>query len=64
MQDERLVLTVSEAAKALGLSRGFAYQMAREGKLPTVRFGHRLVVSRKGLDELLAGSKESPKGSK
>jgi excisionase family DNA binding protein len=48
-----LTMTVEEAAKAIGCSRGLAYQAARSGELPTVRLGRRLFVPRARLLELL-----------
>jgi len=51
--DERLTITVAQAARMLGISRGLAYQMAREGTIPTLRFGRRLVVPRKAMERLL-----------
>lgn len=53
MNKKTLTVTVEEAAKLLGIGRALAYQMAREGKLPTIRFGKRLLVSRKALEKLL-----------
>lgn len=58
---ERLTLTIPEAANALGISRGLAYEMARLGKLPTVRFGKRLVVPRRALERLLEEPEEASK---
>ena len=40
----RTTITVTEAAKVLGISRTAAYEAARRGELPTRRLGHRLVV--------------------
>lgn len=56
MDEEKLTLKVDEAAKLLGISRGLAYEMAREGKLPTIRFGRRLLVPRRALYRLLQES--------
>ena len=53
MATDRLTITVGEAAKELGISRALAYEMARTGKLPTLRFGRRFVVPRKAIDQLL-----------
>jgi len=53
MEEDRLTVTVSQAARILGISRGLAYQMAREGKIPTLRFGKRIVVPRKAIERLL-----------
>ena len=58
---ERLTLTIPEAANALGISRGLAYEMARLGKLPTVRFGKRLVVPRRALERLLEQPEQASK---
>jgi excisionase family DNA binding protein len=41
-----LTLTVEQAAKHLGISRGLAYEAARNGQLPTIRLGRRLLVPR------------------
>jgi len=48
-----LTITVEEAARLLGISRGLAYDMARIGKIPTIRFGRRLLVPRRVLYRLL-----------
>jgi excisionase family DNA binding protein len=53
MEDQRLTITVEEAGRILGISRGLAYQMAREGGIPTVRFGKRLVVPKWAIEYLL-----------
>lgn len=37
-------LTVPDAAKVLGVSRGVAYAMARTGELPVIHCGRREVV--------------------
>ena len=50
---DRLTFTVEEAAQLLGISRGLAYEMARSGKLPVVRLGRRLLVSRGALERML-----------
>lgn len=54
VSDERLTLSISEAAQILRISRNMAYTLAREGKLPVIRFGRRMIVPRKGLNELLS----------
>jgi len=50
---EPLTMTVTEVAAALKISRGLAYAAAREGTLPTLRVGRRLLVSRQALQLLL-----------
>ena len=51
---ERLTLTIEEAARALGVGRNAAYDAARRGILPVIRLGRRLVVPRVALERLLA----------
>jgi len=58
VQQERQTLTVEEAAKLLGVSRGSAYGAVRSGELPVVRLGRRLLVPRQALERMLA---ETPK---
>jgi excisionase family DNA binding protein len=49
-------LTVPEAARLLGISRGLAYKLAREGRLPgVISLGRRFIVARAALERLLAG---------
>ena len=50
----RAVYTIPEAAQVLGIGRNLAYMGAREGWLPTLRCGRRLVVPRQALEALLA----------
>lgn len=59
MEEERLTITVEEAGRMLGISRGLAYQMARENKLPTIRFGRRLVVPKWAIQHLLQEPQEA-----
>ncbi len=51
--DNRLVLSVPEAAKMLGLSRNGGYLAAARGEIPTIRIGSRLLVPRAALERLL-----------
>jgi excisionase family DNA binding protein len=41
---ERLVYTVPEAGRLLGLSRNGSYEAAKRGDIPTIRIGRLLVV--------------------
>ena len=52
-REGRAVLSVSEAADALGISASLAYRLVREGDLPSVRLGRRLVVPRVAVDRVL-----------
>ena len=63
---ERRTLNISECAKILGISRGSAYELAAQGKLPVIRLGpRRLVVPVALLEKLLgeAGSDQGGPGS-
>lgn len=51
--DRRLCVTVPEAAEMLGISRNFAYQLVREGKLPSIRFGKRILIPIAALKKML-----------
>ena len=57
---EKKVITIMEAAKELGISKGSAYEAARSGQIPTIRIGRRLIVPRAAFDKMLeqAGERE------
>jgi excisionase family DNA binding protein len=40
---DTLLMTIPAVARQLGIAKGLAYQMARDGRLPTVRLGKRAV---------------------
>jgi excisionase family DNA binding protein len=49
-------MSIEEAAAALGVSRGLAYEAARRGEIPTIRLGRRLLVPRAKLLQLVGGT--------
>ena len=49
------VLTVDEAAAYLRISRGLAFAAVRDGTLPSIRVGRRILVPRRQLEALLDG---------
>ena len=53
---ERLLFSVPEAAKMLGVSRGLAYQAITAGRIRTVLIGTRRLVPKSELLRLAAGS--------
>ena len=55
MTDERLTVTVTEAADLLGISRGMAYECVRTGDIPSVRLRGRILIPRRKLEALLDG---------
>lgn len=53
-REARIVLTVPEAARALGIGRNPAYAAVRRGDLPVIRIGRRLLVPKAALERLVA----------
>jgi excisionase family DNA binding protein len=53
MEENRAVLTVEEVAAVLGISRGLAYAAVREGHLPHIRIGRRILVPVAALERFL-----------
>ena len=60
-EKEKLVLSIEEAAKVLGISRTLGYQAARTGELPTIRIGGRILVSRRAIERMLEGDEHIEK---
>jgi len=50
---DRLTLSVDEAGKMLGLSRGLMYQAVRKGEVPSIRIGRRILIPRAALYRML-----------
>ncbi len=42
--ENKLILTIEEAGKALGISRSTAYKLCKKGQIPTIRLGERRLV--------------------
>ena len=57
---EPLTISMEDAARLLGISRGLAYEAARRGELPTIRLGRRLLVPRARLLELVGETNGGP----
>ncbi len=58
--DDRWVMSVSEAAERLGISRTLAYELVARGELPTLRLGRRILVPRRQLEAMVAGEAVTP----
>jgi excisionase family DNA binding protein len=54
MACEKLVVSIEESARLLGISRPTAYLLAKKGQLPVLRLGRRLVIPKKALEDFLA----------
>ena len=48
-EQDRLTVSIEEAAGLLGISRALAYELVRRGELPQLRLGRRVVIPRKAL---------------
>lgn len=54
MEEEKLTLSIEEAAKLLGIGRNLAYDRVKTGEIPVIKIGRRLLVPKKALEKLLA----------
>ncbi len=51
--DEGLVLSVSDAAEALGVSEDLVYELTQRGELPCLRLGRRKVIPRRAIEVVI-----------
>jgi excisionase family DNA binding protein len=51
---DKLTVSVPEMARLLGISRMHAYGAVRDGTIPSLRIGRRVLISRAALDRWLA----------
>jgi excisionase family DNA binding protein len=49
----RMTLTVNETAERLGIGRNQAYEAVKNGQIPAIRIGKRLLVPEAALERLL-----------
>ena len=54
MEQGKATLTVTQAARLLGIGRGTAYEAVRNGELPALRLGKRLLVPLAALEKMLS----------
>ena len=57
--EQRLTMSVEEAAIALGISRTFAYEAVARGEIPCIRIGRRILIPKVALQRLLESAGES-----
>ncbi len=57
---ERETLSVENAGKILGLGRNKAYEAVQRGEIPSLRFGGKIVVPRKALEQMLECAINAP----
>ncbi len=61
MDKEKLTMTVSEAAKCLGICRNSAYEAIARGEIPVIKIGKRLLVPKAALELLLTAGQPTNK---
>ncbi len=54
MKPERATLTVAETAKVLGIGKQLAYAQVKNGRLPVIKCGRRLLIPRAALSKMLS----------
>lgn len=52
----RLLVSVNEAARVLGISRSYAYELVAAGILVPVRLGRRVLIPIAAIEELVANA--------
>lgn len=55
MAEDRMTMTVGEAAKRLGIGRNSCYDAVQRGEIPSLRIGKRLLIPVVALERMLAG---------
>ena len=50
----RLTYSIEEVSRILGISRSHAYKAVETGEIPSIVIGHRKLVSKAVLDEILS----------
>lgn len=55
---EKLVYDVKEAAEMLSISRTMIFQLINEGRLGSLKVGHRRLVPRQDLEEFVSSNRQ------
>ncbi len=58
-KEEALTLSVEHAARLIGVSRSTAYRLVRDGELPAVRVGRRVLILKKPLMQMLEAEEDT-----
>ena len=57
--ETRRTHTVEECYSILGISRPTAYKMIREGSIPSIRIGKRILIAKSTIEALLNGNSKN-----
>ncbi len=60
MNDDRLVLSIAEAASLARIGRSSMYEAVKTGRVASIRFGRIIKVPRAALERLLSGADFNP----
>jgi excisionase family DNA binding protein len=58
-KEEAMTLSVEHAARLIGVSRTTAYRLVRDGELPGIKVGRRVLVLKKPLMEMLGAEEDT-----
>ena len=58
-KEEAMTLSVEHAARLIGVSRTTAYRLVRDGELPGIKVGRRVLVLKKPLMEMLGAEEDA-----
>lgn len=61
-KEETPTMSITDAAKRLGIGRGQAYQAAHNKQIPTITIGKRILVLRKPFERMLLGETDKAAG--
>ena len=53
---QRLTYSIEEVSRILGISRSHAYEAVRIGEIPCLRIGHRQLIPKQAVDEMLSNT--------
>jgi len=56
-QMPRMMISVNEAARVIGVSRSYAYELVASGLLASVRLGRRVLIPVSAIEDLVANSR-------
>ena len=55
---EKMVYSIQEAADLLGISRSYAYELARNGTIPVLQLGRKRVIPKEKFNQWVNGERE------